>query len=68
VAEIAANFMTSFYRIQVGVLETKSFANSRCHFWLVSFSDTVKDPLREMYFVVVLPNGTMVEPRVEKRL
>jgi len=28
----------------------------------------VKGPLRQMFFVVLLPDGTVVEPRVEKRL
>ena len=37
-------------------------------FWLVSFSDTTKGPMRQMFFVVLLPDGTVVEPRVEKRL
>jgi hypothetical protein len=26
-------------------------------FWLASFSDTIKGPMRQMYFVVLLPNG-----------
>jgi hypothetical protein len=37
-------------------------------FWLVSFSDTVKGLMKQLYFVVVLPDGSVVEPRVEKRL
>jgi hypothetical protein len=37
-------------------------------FWLVCFSDTVKGPMRQMYFVVLLPDGTVVVPRVEKQL
>jgi hypothetical protein len=68
VAEIAADFMTSFYGIQVGALETQEFRSTPIPFWLVSFSDTVKGPMRQMYFVVVLPDGNVVEPRVEKRL
>jgi hypothetical protein len=34
----------------------------------VSFSDTVKGAIHQMFFVVVLPDGTVVEPSVEKRL
>jgi hypothetical protein len=67
-AEIAADFMTSFYGIQVGALETQEFREQPIPFWLVSFSDTVKGPMRQLFFVVVLPNGNVVEPRVEKRL
>jgi hypothetical protein len=68
VAEIAADAMTSFYGIQVGALETQELRTSPMPFWLLSFSDTVKGPLRQLFFVVVLPDGRVVEPKVEKRL
>jgi hypothetical protein len=68
VAEIAADFMTTFYGVQIGALETQEFRQEPMPFWLVSFSDTVKGPMHQLYFVVVLPNGNVVEPRVEKRL
>jgi hypothetical protein len=67
-AEIAADFMTTFYHVQVGALETQEFRTQPVPFWLVCFSDTVKGPLRQMFFVVVLPNGTVVEPSVARRL
>jgi hypothetical protein len=67
-AEIAADFMTTFYHVQVGALETQEFRTTPVPFWLISFSDTIKGPMRQMYFVVLLPDGTVVEPRVEKRL
>jgi hypothetical protein len=67
-AEIAADFMMSFYHVQVGALETQEFRTTPVPFWLVSFSDTIKGPLRQMFFVVLLPDGTVVAPRVEKRL
>ena len=67
-AEIAADFMTTFYHVQMGALETQEFRTTPVPFWLVSFSDTVKGPMREMYFVVLLPDGTVVVPRVEKRM
>jgi hypothetical protein len=67
-AEIAADFMTTFYHIQVGGLETQEFRTSPVPFWLVCFSDTIKGPLRQMFFVVLLPDGTVVVPSVEKRL
>jgi len=41
-AEIAADFMTTFYHVQVGALETQEFRTQPVPFWLVSFSDTVK--------------------------
>src|SRR6266481_2420032 len=67
-AEIAADFMTTFYHVQIGALETQEFRTTPVSFWLVSFSDTVKGPIKNMFFVVLLPDGTVVVPRVEKRL
>src|SRR6202521_3578924 len=67
-AEIAADFMTTFYHVQIGALETQEFRTSPVPFWLVCFSDTIKGPLRQMFFVVLLPDGTVVVPRGEKRV
>jgi hypothetical protein len=67
-AEIAADFMTTFYHVQVGALETQEFRTTPIPFWLICFSDTIKGPMRQMFFVVLLPDGTVVVPRVEKRL
>ena len=66
VAEIAADWMTSFHGVQVGAVETKELRTTPVRFWLVCFSDTVKGP-RQLFFVVVLPEGTVVEPSVAKR-
>jgi hypothetical protein len=49
-------------------LETQELRTAPMPFWLVSFSDTVKGPLRQLFFVVVMPDGTIIEPRVVKRL
>src|SRR5246127_4909894 len=65
-AEIAADFMTTFYHIQVGALETQEFRTTLAPFWLICFSDAIKEPLRQMFFVVLLPDGTAVAPRVER--
>jgi hypothetical protein len=67
VAEIAADFMTTFYGVQVGALETQELRTTPVPFWLVAFSNTIRGPIKQMYFVVVLPNGTVVEPSVAKR-
>ena len=67
-AEIAADFMTTFYHVQIGALETQEFRTSPVPFWLVCFSDTIKGPLRQMFFVVLLPDGTVVVPKMEQRL
>jgi hypothetical protein len=60
--------MTTFYHVQTAALVTQQFRTQPVPFWLVSFSDTTKGPMRQMFFVVLLPDGTVVEPRVEKRL
>jgi hypothetical protein len=60
--------MTTFYHVPVGALETQEFRTQPVPFWLVSFSDTVKGQLRQMYFVVLLPDGTVVVPSVAKRM
>jgi hypothetical protein len=68
VAEIAADFMSVFYHIQIGALETQEFRTTPVPFWLVSFSEAIQGPAKQTYFVVVLPDGKVVEPSVSKRL
>ena len=52
VAEIADDFMTTFYGVQVGALETEEFRTEPrtepIPFWLVCFSDSAKGPLRPL--------------------
>jgi hypothetical protein len=60
VAEIAAVVVTTFLETQK--LRTTPLPSG------FAFSDTIKGPLRQLFFVVLLPDGTVVEPRVEKRL
>jgi hypothetical protein len=66
-AEIAADFVTTFYGVQVGALETEEFRTKPVPFWLVCFSDAIKGPMRQMFFVVLLPDGTVVVPKVTER-
>ena len=68
VGEIAAEFLTTFYHLQVGALETQEFRTKPVPFWLAYFSDMIKGLLRQMFFAVLLPDGTIIEPRVTKRL
>ena len=58
--------MTTFYHVQVGA--EQEFRTTPAPFWLVSFSDTIKGPMRQMLFVVLLPDGMVVVPRLEKRV
>jgi hypothetical protein len=67
-AEVTADFMTRFYHVQVGALETQEYRTMPVPFWLICFSDTVKGPLRQLFFVVLLPDSTVVQPSVTKRL
>ena len=67
-AEIAAEFMTRFTASRSEHWRRRSCGRSRCRSgWSVSPRRS-RGPLRAMWFVVVLPNGTVVEPRIEKRL
>jgi hypothetical protein len=67
-AEIAAEFMTTFYDVQMGSLETPELRTIPVPFRLVCFSDAIKRPLRQMFFVVRPPDGRVVEPRVARRM
>ena len=67
-AEIVADFMTTFYHVQIGALETQEFKATPAAFWLSCFSDAIKEPLHQMFFVVLLADGTVVQPRVAERL
>src|ERR1700720_2348344 len=65
-AEIAADYMTTFYHVQVGYWKRKNFGQ----FLLCSGSfpsQTQSKDRCQMHFVVLLPDGTVVEPKVEKR-
>jgi hypothetical protein len=59
-AEIAADFMTTFYHVQIGALETQEFRTQPVPFWLICFSDTIKGPLRQMFFVVCCRTGRLL--------
>jgi hypothetical protein len=65
---IAADFMTTFYHIQFGAMETQEFRTTPLPYWLICFLETTKGPLRQMYFVVLLPDRTVVQPSVAERL
>jgi hypothetical protein len=67
--ETAAAFMTTVYGVQVGALETQELRTPPVPLWLLCFPDTIKEPLRDMFFVVVvLPDCKVVEPSVSKRM
>jgi hypothetical protein len=49
-AEIAADFMTTFYHAQIDALETQEFRTSPVPFWLVCFSNSIKGPMRNVLY------------------
>jgi hypothetical protein len=59
-AEIAADFVTTFYHVQVGALESQEFRATPVPHWLFCFSDTIKGPKARMgVFLVLLRGGRM---------
>jgi len=64
--EIAMAWMQVFYGEQVGTIESQELKTTPIPHWL--FRLTVDDPAERTYFVVLLPDGTLVEPRVARRL
>ena len=63
-----ADFVTTFYHAQIGAIESQEFRASLLPHWLFCFSDAIKGPLPQMFFVVLLPNGMVIDPRVARRL
>ena len=67
-AEIAADWVTIFYHVQVGAIESQEFRTMPIPHWRFCFSDTIKGPIQRMFFAVLLPNGMIVKPKVSERL
>ena len=61
--EIATAWMQFFYGEQVGTIESQELKTKPIPHWL--FRLTVDDPVERTYFVVLLPNGMVVEPSGE---
>jgi hypothetical protein len=64
--EIAMAWMQVFYGEQVGTIESQELKTKPVPHWL--FRLTVDKPVKRTYFVVLLPNGMVVEPKVARRL
>ena len=60
--------MTTFYHVQVGALETQEFRTMPVPFWLICFLRHDQGFAPAIFFVALLPDGTVVEPTVAKRL
>jgi hypothetical protein len=46
-----ADFVTPFYHAQIGAIESQEFRTSPLPHWLFCFSDVIKGPLPQMFFV-----------------
>jgi hypothetical protein len=68
VAEIAADFMTTFYHVQIGVRETQELRTTPVPFWLVGFAGTVKGPLKRDVLRRCLDQGDRGRTSVNRRL
>jgi len=66
--EIAMDWMRVFYHVQVGTIESREFRTRPIPHWLFCFSEMIEGPIQRMYFVVLLPNGMVVEPKFAERL
>jgi hypothetical protein len=51
-AEIAADFKTTFYHVQVGATGNAGIRTTPVPFWLICFSDAIKGPIHQMFFGV----------------
>ena|SRR5271165_2811878 len=67
-AEIAADWVASFYHVQIGTIESQEFRARPIPHWLFCFSDTIRGPIDRMFFVVLLPSGMVVQPKLAERL
>ena len=65
---ISANWMTTYYHLQLGSFEYAEFYEKPLRHWLVCFADTASGPIQHLLFAVVLPDGRIVQPTVSERL
>jgi hypothetical protein len=64
--EIAMDWMQVFYGKQVGTIESQELKTTPVPHWL--FRLMIDEPVKRTYFIVLLPDGMVVEPRVARRL
>jgi hypothetical protein len=65
---IAANWVPTFYHLQLGSIEYAEFYEKPLPYWLVCFADTVSGPNQHLFFAVVLPDDKIVQPSFSVRL
>jgi hypothetical protein len=65
--EIAMDWMSVFYHVLVGTIESREFRTRPIPHRPFCFSETIEGPIQRMYVVVLLPNGMVVEPKFAER-
>ena len=65
---IAAEWITIFYHVRIGAIVRTEFHTKPIPYWLFRFSGTIRGPVKRMLFAIVLPDGTVVQPTVPRRL
>ena len=66
-ARLSANWMTTFYYLQLGSFEYAEFYEKPLPHWLVCFANTASGPIQHLVFAVVLPDGQIVQPAVSAK-
>ena len=66
--EIAMDWMSVFYHMHVDDIESREFRIKPIPHCFFCFSDTDAGKIRRLFFVVLLPNGVVVEPKISERL
>ena len=67
-ARISANWLTTFYQLQLGSFEFAEFYEKPLPHWLVCFANTASGPTQHLVFAVVLPDGQIVQPNFSEGL
>jgi hypothetical protein len=64
---MAADFVTTFYHLQVGSFESQEFRTCPVPYWLLVFPIQSRTNPTDV-LAISLPDGTAVQPRVAERL
>jgi hypothetical protein len=65
---IEADWMATFYHLQLGSIEYAEFYEKPLPHWLVCFADTASGLIQHLFFALVLPDGRIIQPTVSERL
>jgi hypothetical protein len=60
--------MATFHHLRLGSIEYAAFYEKPLPHWLVCFGDRASGPVQQLLFVVVLPEGKIVQLSVSEKL